>query len=388
MNKTRNAFEFDVQEGDYVKFKGIKNKKDLLQEKNEDEIIFNKSVKYSTYMGKIVDISRTGYIGIKLDSNDKRLDYPPGLTIYIERRQILQIYPSKIVEHLSPRLALKHLWKNLIFREVKTTKCSNLLYVEYRYIGKAGFERVKRFRSIEEAYNNISFEYHKNIVPCYEDYFGFTTEKAIRENDDYYDKEIFFSKKCYSELDWSSNPTGDFIINERGFNNENPFTGQLICGIVENGEKGLFFRRWFVCSREFLTLWTMICEPTDFSLTENPNMDLFDPIKNNWNKIEKSKRRVKDFSKLLTELDTSCYSVNLKMELAERKRKYLTHNLERSALYYPNRYKQIAEILFSKGSLSKSENSVSEYSDDFIVNYTSFQKKLVRNLLWAKKIIV
>lgn len=383
----KNIRRFEINEGDYVKFKGIKNQKDLLDEESE-ELFKNEKFKYSTYFGKIVDISRTEYVGVQLDANDKRLDYPLGLTIYIDQRQILQVYSPTVVEHLTPRLALKHLWKNFIFREVKTTKCSNLLYVEYRYISKVGFERVKRFPSIEEAYSNISYEYHKNIVPCYEDYYGFTTEKSIRNNDNYYDKEIFFSKKCYSELDWSKNPTGDFLVNERGFNNERPSAGQLICGIVENGEKGLFFRKWFVCSREFLTLWTMVCDPTDLSLTENPRISFFDPANNDWNKIEKNKRRVKDFSKLLKDLDTSSYSVDLKTDLTERRRKHLTHNLERAALYYPNKYKQIAEIIFSRGSLSKSENSISEYSDDFIQSYTSFQKKLIRNILWPKKVIV
>ncbi len=118
----------------------------------------------------------------------------------------------------------------------------------------------------------------------------------------------------------------------------------------------------------------MVCEPTDFSLTENL---FFDSSQNTWNKIEKHKRRVKDFNKLLGEIDTSCYSIDLNLDLVERRRKFLSHNLERAALYYSNRYKQVAQLLLYP---SKSD------SDDFTNEYTSFQKKLIRNILWPKKV--
>ena len=341
-------------EGYYIKFKNVEKEK--------------------IYYGEVLEVSRTGFIGVKVE----HLDFPPGFTVFIDKRQIIQAYSPKLVEHLTPRLALKHLWRDLIFREVKVTKCSNLLYVDYRYIGKTGFEKVKRFRSLEQAYSNISSEYHDNIIPCYGDFFGFTTDKAIRNNDYYYDKEIFFSKKCYCELDWSSKPTGDFMTTERAFNNESPLPDALVCGIVENGEKGLFFRKWFICSTEFLTLWTMVCDPNDSSLCEN-----MDPERSIWNKIERPKKRVKDLNKLIKELDTSFYSINLKLDLNERRKKYLSYNLERTALYFPNRYKQIAEVLFSKGFL-KNEDSFSEDYNDVEIQYTKFQKKLIKNIMWPK----
>jgi hypothetical protein len=330
--------------------------------------------KYSTYTGKIVDLSKNGCVGIRLDANEKRLDYPLGLTIYIDRRSILQVYPSKIVQYLTPRLALKHLWKDFIFREVKTTKCGNIKYAEYKYISKCGFERIKRFPTLEKAKSSIDFEYHKNIAVYYEDFFGFTTDKSLQYNDAYSDQEIFFSKKCYCELDWSKNPTGDFLVNEKGFNEVAPLTDAWICGTVENGEKGLFYRKWFVCSKEFFTLWTMVCDPNDDSLYE---------YKKNGDFIEKKK--IKDFPTLLKELDTSHYSVDLKTDLKERRKNHLIHNLERAAMYYPNRYKQVAEVLFSNGFLKQEESSLS-YSDDFSQEHTPFQKKLVRNILWSKRV--
>jgi len=365
MYKRTRRFELDV--GDYIKFKNVKIDEN-------DKKFFN------VYYGKIYDISsRTDYIGVKIDPNDKRMDFPVGLTIYIERKQILQAYSSKIVEHLTPRLALKYLWADFIFREVKTTKCNNLLYAEYRYIGKNGFEKIKRFKSLEDAYSSISPEFHRNIIPCYNEYYGFTTDKAIRNNDVHYDREIFFSKKSYTELDWSNNPTADFLFNERGNKLENPQPDSLICGIVENGEKGLFYRKWFSCSREFLTLWTMICNPTDSSLYEVNNTFNLD-----WNRIEK-KKKIKEFDKLLEDLDTSFYSIDLKLPLEERKKKYLSHDVEKAALFFKNRYKQIAEIIFSKGYINNKEITYS-YSEDYKTKYNSFQKHLVRNILWAKRI--
>ena len=347
----------EIGEGYYVKFQGI-----------------------HIYYGIVASISKST-VGVQIDKCDKRNDYPPGLIIYIDRRQILQVYSPKIVSHLTPRLALKHLWKDFIFREVKVTKCNNLLHVDYHYVGKTGFEKVKRFRNLQDAETNISTDYHTNIVPSYGEYFGFTTDKALRNNDNYYDKEIFFSKKCYSELDWSNKPTGDFVTEDRWFNNQPPRSDSLVCGIVENGEKGLFYRKWFVCSPEFLTLWTMVCDPGDSSLYKSEVRNWNSNTWNSWhtNRLDK-KKKVKDLDELMKELDTSFYSIDMKLSLEEKRRKFLTHNLERAALYYPNRYKQVAEILFSKGFL-KSEEEFPEYQNEF-------QRKLLKNIMWSKRVVV
>lgn len=322
---------------------------------------------------------KNGYLGVEIDKNDERNEHL-SKTTYIDRRSVLQIYPSKLVTHLTPRIALKHLWKDLVFREVKIAICSNLSRVEYKYISKTGFERVKRFPNLEIAHANVLPEYHRNIVPYYNEYYGFSTGKALRSNDHYYDKEIFFSKKCYCELDWSEQPTGDFMIGEKGFNCIKPVPDTLICGIVEEGEKGLFYRKWMVCSKEFLTLWTMVCEPNHSSLMENVNMIDDELPKDIWvSSIKKKKKKVKDIDVLLNELDTSCYSIDVKADLEQKRKKHYVYNLERAALYYPNRYKQVAEVLFHRGI--NESNSFSEDGD-----YSDFQENLVKNLLWSKRV--
>jgi len=389
MHKKQFRFE-NVEIGDRVKFKLLNENIDIMNIKDVKETkdnIFsdkdNKDIKdkkeiidYVTYYGIITDISKTGHI--KVSYQDKNKEQHNN---FIDRRSVMQIYTLKLIEHLTPRLTLKHLWKDLVFREVKTTKNANLLYADYHYVNSSGFERIRRFSSLNEAYSNISSEYHKNIVPYYDDFFGFTMDKAIRNNDHYYDHEIFFSKKCYCELDWSSNPTGDFIVNRKKMNLTSPIPDTLICGIVENGEKGLFFRKWFVCSKEFFTLWTMVCDPNDDSLKEPSNIiDDEIRIKGEWIKKGKREKKVKSLDKLLQELDTSCYSIDMKANISERRKKYGVYNMETTALYYPNRYKQIAEVLFSNGFLA--DRSGNSYTEEF----TSFQKKLIKNLLWSKRL--
>lgn len=351
--------------GDYIKFKSINNQsKDKMR---EGVYVENK---YSVYFGKVTDISSPSLLGVNVDSNDKRLDFPTGITIKIDRRAVLQIYPHKLIEHLTPRIALKHLWKDLVFREIKTTKCESrdLKYVQYHYINKSGFVRIKRFRTLDQALSSVDPKHHKNITVHYAEYYGFTFDKAIRNNDKYFDREIFFSKKCYGELDFTDKtPTGDFLLNERGFNDIPPRPGSLVCGLVENGEKGLFFRKWSICSREFLQLWTMICDIKDHSL--------------------KSQRtnKIKPINELIEELNTNFYSPDLEKSVVERQEKYIFHNLERTALFYPNRYKSVCDVLFGNNFIK--ENTGRSYSDDYKDDLTPFQKRLIKNIMWPERLL-
>ena len=337
----KKKFRFEnVEDGDFVKFKFLK----------ED--------KHHICYGVVKDTSQDGYLGLGIRKHEI-----PELTemdCYIDRRAVLQIYPKDYVKTLTPRLALKHIWKDLTFREVKTVKPIDLLYVEHRYISKTGFETSSRFSNFEEACSIVPVEEHHNICGYYRDFFGFTTTSFLRKNDKYQNREVFFSKKCYSELDWSEDPTGDFLIDERGFNSLPVSEGSIICGIVENGEKGLFFRKWFVCSREFLTLWSMVCDPSHHSLLERKSTGWFNQVD----------YKVKSFNTLLKDLDASGYSIDFKLSLEEKKKKDLVHNVERTALYFPNRYKKVAQVLFPEGE----------------IKYSAFQKKLKENLLWPLEI--
>lgn len=324
--------------------------------------------------GKVVDVevdTDVGHLQIMVSKKSKTL--PQGLPITIDRRSILQSYPSDLIDKITPRLSLKHLWKNLVFREVKTVIHGDPLYAEYRSISPTGFERIERFPTLHEARENVDPKYHYNIVVHYADYFGFTTDHSLHKNDVYHDKEIFFSKKCYAELDWSDRPTGDFVTGEHENHTLPPLADSMICGLVEMGEKGFFYRKWFVCSRQFWTLWTMVCDSKNENLKEcrKTSSGLL-------------KHNLKTFEQLLKELDTSNYNVgyNFRLSLEEKRHKHYVWNLEKAALFFPDRYQKVARVLFRKSELS--DRSGYSFSEE--VERDQFQKRLRRQLLWPKRV--
>ena len=126
----------------------------------------------------------------------------------------------------------------------------------------------------------------------------------------------------------------------------------------------------------------MVCDPNNSSLMENNIIvDDDDVSKVVWIKKGPRKKKIKNFDSLLKDLDTSSYSINMKLDLEQRRKKHCVYNLERAALYFPNRYKQVAEVLFSRGFFTES----SSYSEEF-GEYNEFQENLIKNLLWSKRV--
>ena len=273
--------------------------------------------------------------------------------IWISTSSITKHYSAAVIKRLTPRLLLKEKWKNFIFREVKTAKSRDQFSVTYSYLNESGFVRYERFAGLLEAQRVVPYELSQNIQIHYKDYFGFTTDQIIRNNDIYSNQEIFFSKKCYSELNLNGEViTGEFT-GRRGFKTIPPKSKQYICGLVENGEKGLFYRKWFICSQEFLTLWTMICESDHFSLK----------TKRNGNMV------TKNFSEILKELDTSHYNPENNLENNSDQKTEEFPNIENYALYIPDLYQKIARAVFeseiSTGSLKKVCDDPYDYSTKF-----------------------
>lgn len=276
-----------------------------------------------------------------------------GKIILINPLYITKHYPHFKIKHLTLRLVLQDIWKHFIFREVKTVKTKDLFRVTHQYVNNMGFVRTDTYKNVTTLNGKIPY---KNIQIHYKDFFGFSTDRTIRNNDIYYNQEIFFSKKCYEELNLNGKCiTGDFS-HRRGFKTNPPHQGQYICGLVENGEKGLFFRKWFVCSKEFLTLWTVICEPEHYSLKYKKD-DIY---------------TTKSLSDILSELDTSHYDItnNEIMSIKEIQRHYISHNLESYALYTPDLYQKILLSIFDPKSLN----------DDLY----DYSKKIKADVLWMK----
>lgn len=307
---------------------------------------------YVICRGKIIDITGTNLL--EIETIDTETD--SGEIYWISPGSITEHYPRTTIPNLSLRLVLKRLWKDLIFREVKTVKTKDPVLVTHQYINNSGFVRSEKFRNIQEALDTVPPSYHKNIQIRYRDYYGFTTDRIVRNNDIYYDQEIFFSRKCYGELNLTGGKITAKFPSRRGFSMIPPRKKQYVCGLVGKGEKGLFYRKWFVCSKEFLILWTMICDPTHYSL-KNSN---FAP---------------KSILELMKELDTSHYNVinNDEMSSEKKKEQYQVYNLENTAIYFPNLYKKIANAVYPSDTNSKSDEM-----------YPTYEEKLTKDLLWMK----
>ena len=266
------------------------------------------------------------------------------LKILISPSSVIAHYPLDTLSYLSLRIVLKQKWKDLIFREVKTFKATDPFLITRQYINNDGFVRTQTFRNMAETYRYNSsvgsngtgtdWDLNKNNIEVhYKDYFGFTTDRTIRDNDIYFNQEIFFSKKCYSEINLNGKViTADFGP-RRGFKSIPPKNKQYICGLVEQGEKGLFYRKWFVCSKEFLKLWTMICEFDHYSLKVNVNGEY----------------KPKPFEDILSELDTSHYDIsnNSDISLVDKQKLYKVYNLENAAIHIPDLYQRVAKAVFA-----------------------------------------
>jgi hypothetical protein len=312
---------------------------------------------YTITNGKIVSNNNPNLLEVKIYDQISKKFIDNYIRVIPE--SITYHYPKEKITQLTPRIVIKDIWKDLVFREIKIVKAKDQQSVTYDYINDEGFIRTEQFSSIENAFSHIDINKTGNIYTHYQDYYGFTSHQALRNNDIYSNQEIFFSRKCYCEL----NLTGGFITGNfslrKGFKTIPPQDKQYVCGLPEIGEKGVFYRRWFVCTKEFLTLWTMICEPDHYSLK---------------NKIDDS-YVTKNFDELLEELNTIDYCLPFQdnVSISNLKENYSSYNIEAVALYIPNIYQTIAKALFKP---SKRNN---------LDIYPSYEERFREDLVWMKK---
>ncbi len=315
------------------------------------------SFEYIICNGKIIGNIDPDLLEVQVYDYTKK-DFTGGIS-WVNPVSISKHYPKEKIPQLTPRIILKDIWKDLVFREIKTVKVKDQQFITYDYINDAGFIRTEQYLSIESAIRYIDPNKENNIYTHYKDYFGFTTYQSLRNNDIYSNQEIFFSRKCYCELNLSGRSiTGNFSL-RRGFKSIPPHKKQYICGLVETGEKGLFYRKWFICSKEFLTLWTMICESDHYSLK---------------NKTEEG-YITKSLDELMQELNTRdyCLAFDGNIDISDLKEKYHSYNIETVALYIPNIYQIIALSLF--------KTSKSNIPDI----YPTYEDRLRTDLVWMKK---
>lgn len=301
--------------------------------KSGDYITFNhfsafSDQEYSLCRGKIVDTTNPDLLEVNIfRSSDNNL----GETIvWVNPLSIVDHYTEETIKRLSVRLLLKEKWKDFIFREVKTVKTKDPYLITSQYVNSSGFVRTNPNRNVFESQVLYRNRYADLNTPQthYRDYFGFTTDRPIRNNDIYYNQEIFFSKKCFSELELVGSRVSGNFSHRRGYNGVPPAARQYVCGLVEQGEKGLFYRKWFICSKEFLTLWTMICESDHYSLKRRQDGEYVS----------------KTLEEIMREVDTSHY--NMVSLSGNTGREFISYNLESVALYAPDTYSKLILAIF------------------------------------------
>jgi hypothetical protein len=261
---------------------------------------------------------------------------------------------------------LKETWSKLTFRSVKAIikNVDELTTVEYVKIDENKKIQIETFPDLKTAFSKIPKKFHRNIRGRYNEYYGFATSEPIRSNDLYPGREIFFSKKCHSELKLDFDATGRF--NKADIENTwPPRKDQLICGIPEQGEKGLFFRKWFVCSRQFLLLWTMLFYPNHPSL------------------IDRYTHKPKTFGKLISELDTRPLQPNYDQPVSDIQERYKIFNVENCALERTDVYQNIARLAFLQEETDKIKRlKIQRLTNRSLLTVRSFDENLYDNILW------
>lgn len=336
-----------------------------------------KTIYCELYIPKPLTDKYKDYIQPKINEDMMDIGYifTPMNLIFINHNNIISHCCQTKLKNMTFLEGLKQIWSKLIFRTVKTIikNSDELEIVEYVHIDENKKIQIDIYPTLKEAFHKVPKKYHRNIRGRYKEYYGFTTLSDIRQNDIYSGKEIFFSKKSHSELDLE---TGKFNKNKCD-NTWPPRKNQLICGIPEQGEKGLFFRKWFICSRQFLTLWTMMFYPKHASL-HNLNI-----IRN------QHIYSLKSFGELLNELDTRPLHPNYNQSLEQIQNRYRIINVESISLQSTDKYQIIAKMAFLSDEIEKIKKIKADRSNISMLPILSnsligktFQEKLYDNILW------
>lgn len=93
-------------------------------------------------------------------------------------------------------------------------------------------------------------------------FFGFTSAVHVREPEPFKGSQIFFDSRSYAELDFDSDQSGWFSSDKRLWEcSSAPQPNDLVCGIVEQTNRGPAYKKWFKCSEQFLLLYTILFYP-------------------------------------------------------------------------------------------------------------------------------
>ncbi len=150
--------------------------------------------------------------------------------------------------------------KKLVFRRVYSVTNYQLTKILY-------YTKPDEYHQIEIGTSFTDREWERNIEFQYRNYCGWSSKTALRSNDRFSDRYIFYEKKNFGTFD----PI-HFQINAEGGGLDAvspPREGDLLCGIVHPDASGnLCYTKWFICSEQFYRAWTLMMYDAHPSFTK------------------------------------------------------------------------------------------------------------------------
>jgi len=254
-----------------------------------------------------------------------------------------------------------------------------------KFLNASQYQPVDNATVSKTSGNAASFsekEYEKNVEVRYtqDGFYGFTESRVLRRDYDRFpDQGIFFSSFNYHDFDAS---TMSWVSKDRSsLRGVPPKKGDLICMQTKfNRNKGKpQAMKWFICSHQFLNMWTMImCGPDYDSFERQYRED--DPNKLRKWLMSGNRLCTNSYLKWVRTLEDN----HLPYDLEEGKKRYWHLRTEKYSRSHVHVYAAII-TMFSYGELPNKNNLPQNRDLKAKVAYWDLPKFFVSNFLsdWA-----
>lgn len=283
---------------------------------------------------------------------------------------------DKLVSHLTNL--------NLVFRKVKVVKTNpehivSIAQKTPKVTSDSSLPLIESTKKVASAFTPE--EYLKNVEVRYTHggFFGFTEHRSIRaENDKYQDTGIFFSSFAYQDFDaltfsWvpkdKSELRGippkkdDLICMQVGYNREH----RRPCAV-----------KWFICSHQFLHMWTMIMYGPGHHSFESKYKDESETSRENLKRWLFCGNRLCTNSYL--KWAKTCLDNNQALNAEEAKEKYWHLRVERFARTHVHVYAAIV-LMICYGELPTKNNVPQNRDGSFAILHWDIPENFVSRFI-------
>lgn len=180
------------------------------------------------------------------------------------KRTDIERYKSASTDGERFKILLRGRWKDLVMRKVKMVKVPEKVLGVSKYVmdERGNVDTCRGWDTWGSVPDKIEPDtFYDNY---YSNYFGFARKFGEDAKDIHFSRD---SKSCkYVGLDFNVNHTCWFSgwANHMGGYHP-PLVNQFICGIVEQGEKGPYFSKWFICSDQFFHFYKFIMSESEYT---------------------------------------------------------------------------------------------------------------------------